>query len=152
MKRLAVILFAGALAGLAGCGGQDSGTELPSIDAAKESAAEAGTALSEAAGEAEASADAKVEELAGSVSGDAQSADCLALVAGGEFTEAVSVCTAALAADPANQQLQRALDSANAGAGQLTDAAGAASDAAKQGAEDAAADAAGDAVGDLLGN
>ncbi len=137
MKRLAVILFAGALAA---CGGQDSGTDLPSIDAAKEAAAEAGTALSDAASEAAASAEAAVEEPAATDVGDGQSAACLALVAGGEFTQAVPVCTAALAANPADQQLQQALDTASA-----------ATDAAKQGAQDAAAGAAGDAVGGLLG-
>ena len=151
MKRLTVILFAGVLAA---CGGQDSGsgTDLPSIDAAKEAAAEAGAALDDAASEAAASAGAEMEELAATDVGDGQSASCLTLVAEGEFTQAIPVCTAALAANPANQQVQEALETARTEGGQLADSAAAATGAAQQGAQEAASDAAADAVGNVLGN
>jgi hypothetical protein len=125
---------------------------------------EAGAALDDAAkkagnaaAEATASAEKAVEEVAEMDTGDGQTASCLALVSEGEFNQAIAVCTAALAANPANQQVQDALATAKTEAGQVAGAAGAAMDAGAQeaasdAASGAAADAAAGAVGNVLGN
>jgi hypothetical protein len=138
MKRLTFIVIVGLLAA---CGGQDSGTgtDLPSVDAARDAASDAGVDLAEAAEGASASA--------------GQSARCLALVAEGALSQAIAVCSAALQANPADQQVQAALATARGDTGQLaTAAADAAQSDAEEAASQAATDAAADAVGDALGN
>ena len=115
MRRLAMVVLC---LGLAACGGQDEAEKAASeagkaADAAMEDAAKAAQEAAAAAAEKmEEAADAAKDMVTG---GDSQS--CLDLVATGSFSEAVPVCTKALAADPTNQAVQDALDEAKASAG-----------------------------------
>lgn len=177
MKKLSVILLAGALVA---CGGDDK-SDLPSIDAAKRAASEAGEAISdaadsagdaaseaaqgardaaagaadsarEAASDAAAAAGDSLSNLAADGADDGQSATCLQLVGQGEFSQAIPVCTAALAANPTNQQVKDALATAKAeGADMAAGLTGAAKEGAAEAAGGAAKDAASDALGGVMG-
>jgi hypothetical protein len=129
MRRIAIVVLCLGI-GVTACGrdeAEDAGQAMEdaataaseAADEAMEQAAEAADEAMEQAGEAaDAAAEAAAE--AGEAAADAVTGGdgCLDLVAAGEFAEAVSVCTQELAADPANQALQEALDKAKAGAGQ----------------------------------
>jgi hypothetical protein len=87
------------------------------------------------------------EPPAAEAAADPQAQSCLDLVASAQFAEAVPVCTAALAANPADQAVKSALAQAQAEAAK-TAAAGAAAGAAAEAATGAAAgEAAGAAAG-----
>jgi hypothetical protein len=86
-------------------------------DAAAQEAAEAADAAMKKAEEAAEAAGEKANEMVGAATGSG-SQGCLDLVAAGKFSEAVPVCTQALAADPTNQAVKDALDQAKAETGQ----------------------------------
>jgi hypothetical protein len=124
MRRLAMVVLC---LGLAACGGQDE---------AEKAASEAGQAMEDAAKAAQEAADAAARQMEEALDaakdltagGDAQS--CLDLVEAGSFSEAVPVCSRALAADPTDQAVQDALDEAKAAA--AGEAAGAAEGVPKE--------------------
>jgi uncharacterized protein YjbJ (UPF0337 family) len=75
------------------------------------------------------------------VSAPAQdSSNCLDLVTAGSFAQAIPVCTAAVQADPANEQLKTALDTAKTKASEMSGNAASAAEGAAQGAAGEAAD------------
>ena len=106
------ILFGVCAALLLACGGQDS--NIPSVESAGEALEGAAEGLAEQAGdvadEARGLAEQAGEAASDAMSGDA--ANCLELVRGGQFAEAIPVCTQALSLDSSNQEVQDALDTA----------------------------------------
>ena len=130
MRRLAMVVLC---LGLAACGGQDEAEKAASEagNAMEEAGKAAGEAMQDAAQAAEEATAAAAEEMKEAADaakdmvtgGDSQS--CLDLVAAGSFSEAVPVCTQALAADPTNQAVQEALGKAKASAGTEAAAEGA---------------------------
>jgi hypothetical protein len=135
MRRGVVIAF--AILGLSACGQKES-TESGPVDAPRPpvgAPAKAETAAPKPEVGAAAPANPSAEG----------SANCLDLVAAGSFAAAVPVCTEALKAQPENQELQTALETAKA---KVADMAGGAADAAKgeAGAAEDAADKAKEAM------
>jgi hypothetical protein len=88
------------------CSGETTG-----VDDAMEGAA-ADVAAPAAEGGAEEVAEAASPEMDEAMVDDAVAQKCLGLVADGKFPEAVPVCTEALGLEPANNELQQALDRA----------------------------------------
>ena len=117
-----------------GCGGQDQAEESVAAegDAAAATATETGD-LSDVAGSVEAA-----EELV---------QDCLELVAGEQFAEAVPICVVAVAQNPGNEEALAALTQAKA---ETEGAAEAMASDAMDEAKDTATDVAGEA-GSLMG-
>jgi len=129
MRRLAIVVLSLGI-GVTGCGrdeAEEAGKAMEDAataagEAARSAAEEVGEAAGAAMEEAAEAADAAVEKAAEAAEAAADAVTgggegCLDLVAAGRFTDAVSVCTQELAADPENQALKEALDQAKAGAG-----------------------------------
>ena len=135
MRRGVVIAF--AVLGLSACGQKESGSSGP-VDA---------PAAPPAAAKPEAAAPAPAENPP-PVSAPAQqdSKSCLDLVGAGSFAQAIPVCEAAIQADPANQQLKSALDTAKNKAAEMSGNAASAAEGATQGAAGDAADKAKEAM------
>ena len=123
MIRLAVTLFAISLLALA-CGGGDSS----SGDSAPVSAQGSQTGTPSAPGSDPAAAP--------SAALDPEAAGCLDLVAKGRFQQAIAPCTAALRAQPANQEVKDALARAQSEVSDASGAAKAQADASAQGVTD----------------
>jgi hypothetical protein len=138
MRRVAILVACLGL-GLAACGREEAEQAGEAMEeaataagkAARSAAEEAGKAADAAAEEAAEDADAAMQkaeeaaEAAGEMASDAAgkmtgggSQGCLDLVAEGKFSEAVPICTEALAGDPTNQAVKDALDKAKAATGQ----------------------------------
>ena len=117
-RRGVVIAF--AILGLAACGQKESGSGP--VDAP---AATGGAMKSEPAPAPAAAAPAPAADTPPVSAPAAQdSASCLDLVGAGSFAQAIPVCTAALQADPTNEKVQSALETAKAKAADMTGAAG----------------------------
>ncbi|HXX46986.1 MAG TPA: hypothetical protein VEN47_02085 [Myxococcota bacterium] len=129
MRRGVVIAF--AILGLSACGQKESGSSGP-MDAPAAPPAPA-------AAKPEAAAPAAENPPPVSAPAQQDSSSCLDLVGAGSFAQAIPVCTAALQADPANEQLKSALETAKTKAAEMSGSAAGA-------AEGAAGDAAGEAA------
>ena len=135
MRRGVVIAF--AVLGLAACGGKEGGSS-GAVDEPKPMAG--------AAEKTDVGAGAKAESPAPA---NQDASTCLDLVATGSYADAVPVCTSALQADAANEEVKNALatakskiaemsgQAAGAASGAAAEAAGAASGAAQDAADKA---------------
>ena len=108
MKRL---IFPLILVAAMACGGESTPVG-DAMEGAKNDVAAAGGSTT-AVEEAGPPATEAMEDSTASDNTIAQS--CMDLVADGKFSEAVPVCTEALGLEPANAEIQQALDSAKAG-------------------------------------
>ncbi|HTO69223.1 MAG TPA: hypothetical protein VMR31_05125 [Myxococcota bacterium] len=131
MRRGVVIAF--AILGLSACGQKESGSSGP-MDAPTPSSG-GGAAPAESAAPAPAT---PPVGAADSGAANPDSASCLDLVAVGSFEKAVPVCTAAVANEPANDQLKSALETAKSKVAEMAGSAGGAAAGAASEAEDAA--------------
>lgn len=123
------VLFPLVLVAALACGGE-SPPVSDAVEGAKDVAAQAGDAAEAqmgAAAEMAESGSAALEEMTNEA--DNAAMNCLGLVSDGNFQAAIPACTEALRSQPANLEVQRALETAKSGAAKAAaaDPAGAAS-------------------------
>lgn len=138
------LCWVAALALLVACGSQEKGTTTSEGGNAPEASAPMANAPEAAAPEQKATeekpAEAAPEASSGQLTSDGQ--QCLDLVAQGNFSEAVAVCTEALKNNPASDAVKQALATAKEKVGEAASAAGEAAGKAEGAAEGAAGEAA----------